>query len=110
MDSAHIAPDSRLAYGRKENPHDLFNRRASATGNWIPIGDRWVYGVARKWRRGEGVEPSGNNISRQAGFEDRWGHRAPSSSAPLFIKHLQRSSCKWSRLTAHILPTIFDFG
>src|SRR5271169_2660493 len=36
--------------------------------------------VRQPWRRGEGVEPSGNNISRQAGFEDRWGHRAPSSS------------------------------
>ena len=36
------------------------------------------------WRRGEGVEPSGNNISRQAGFEDRWGHRAPSSSALVY--------------------------
>ena len=36
--------------------------------------------VARWWRRGEGVEPSGDSISRQAGFEDRWGHRAPSSS------------------------------
>jgi hypothetical protein len=32
------------------------------------------------WRRGEGVEPSGKRIARQAGFEDRWGHRAPSSS------------------------------
>jgi hypothetical protein len=37
------------------------------------------------WRRGEGVEPSGNNISRQAGFEDRWGHRAPSSSVPCLL-------------------------
>ena len=34
----------------------------------------------KRWRRGEGVEPSGDSISRQAGFEDRWGHRAPSSS------------------------------
>ena len=42
------------------------------------------------WRRGEGVEPSGNNISRQAGFEDRWGHRAPSSSSPSFTKDLTR--------------------
>ena len=24
-----------------------------------------------QWRRGEGVEPSSDNISRQAGFEDR---------------------------------------
>jgi hypothetical protein len=32
------------------------------------------------WRRGEGVEPSGERNARQAGFEDRWGHRAPSSS------------------------------
>jgi hypothetical protein len=31
-------------------------------------------------RRGEGVEPSGERNARQAGFEDRWGHRAPSSS------------------------------
>ena len=33
-----------------------------------------------QWRRGEGVEPSGKRNTRQAGFEDRWGHRAPSSS------------------------------
>src|ERR1700688_1961922 len=39
----------------------------------------------KTWRRGEGVEPSGNNISRQAGFEDRWGHRAPSSSKYLIL-------------------------
>jgi hypothetical protein len=32
------------------------------------------------WRRGEGVEPSGNRNTRKSGFEDRWGHRAPSSS------------------------------
>ena len=38
------------------------------------------------WRRGEGVEPSGNNISRQAGFEDRWGHRAPSSSGLYLLR------------------------
>lgn len=34
------------------------------------------------YRRGEGVEPSGERNARQAGFEDRWGHRAPSSSKP----------------------------
>ena len=36
-------------------------------------------------RRGEGVEPSGERNTRQAGFEDRWGHRAPSSSKPYFL-------------------------
>ena len=35
-------------------------------------------------RRGEGVEPSGERNARQAGFEDRWGHRAPSSSTIRF--------------------------
>ena len=35
-------------------------------------------------RRGEGVEPSGERNARQAGFEDRWGHRAPSSSIDRF--------------------------
>jgi hypothetical protein len=33
----------------------------------------------------EGVEPSGKRIARQAGFEDRWGHRAPSSSSVYFL-------------------------
>ena len=37
-------------------------------------------------RRGEGVEPSGNRNSCQAGFEDRWGHRAPSSSSASFAR------------------------
>ena len=35
-------------------------------------------------RRWEGVEPSGERNARQAGFEDRWGHRAPSSSITRF--------------------------
>ena len=55
-------------------------------------------------RRGEGVEPSGDNISRQAGFEDRWGHRAPSSSSPYLLggygdPHNPQiaESCPWSK-------------
>jgi hypothetical protein len=44
--------------------------------------DSWRHKTdPQNWRRGEGVEPSGDSISRQAGFEDRWGHRAPSSSS-----------------------------
>jgi hypothetical protein len=44
--------------------------------------------IEKRWRRGEGVEPSGDSISRQAGFEDRWGHRAPSSSRLVSMLHL----------------------
>ena len=46
---------------------------------------RWKAVIARCRRRGEGVEPSGNRNGCQAGFEDRWGHRAPSSSTILPI-------------------------
>jgi hypothetical protein len=44
------------------------------------------------WRRGEGVEPSGNRNSCQAGFEDRWGHRAPSSSVLRYVRDFQNLS------------------
>ncbi len=58
---------------------------------------------AEYWRRGEGVEPSGNNISRQAGFEDRWGHRAPSSSESLIFSSLRRAG----RFAADLIPFCF---
>jgi hypothetical protein len=62
------------------------------------------------WRRGEGVEPSGNNISRQAGFEDRWGHRAPSSSRPYLLRGYGDLHNLQIAQSAHLLPTIFGFG
>ena len=45
--------------------------------------DKQAGGGPRR-RRWEGVEPSGERDARQAGFEDRWGHRAPSSSSADF--------------------------
>ena len=43
-------------------------------------GKRLVLGGVSRWRRGEGVEPSGRREARQAGFEDRPGHRTRSPS------------------------------
>lgn len=48
---------------------------------------RAEYLLFQRWRRGEGVEPSGERNARQAGFEDRWGHRAPSSSVKASGSH-----------------------
>src|SRR5271156_3488069 len=58
----------------------------SAVGTLVALRKKPPSNPALLWRRGEGVEPSGNNISRQAGFEDRWGHRAPSSSIPYSLR------------------------
>lgn len=52
-------------------------RSWDAYGAW----QKKPYFISSFRRRGEGVEPSGERNARQAGFEDRWGHRAPSSSA-----------------------------
>ena len=53
-------------------------------GTQMALGPKPQENQALLERRGEGVEPSGERNARQAGFEDRWGHRAPSSSILYF--------------------------
>jgi len=43
------------------------------------------------------------------GFEDRWV-RGPFLLRALFIRYLRRSAQSHARQSAHLLPTIFDFG
>src|SRR5579875_3172513 len=54
--------------------------RSRVSFRLLPASHTGLIPMEPRWRRGEGVEPSGERNARQAGFEDRWGHRAPSSS------------------------------
>ena len=65
-------------------------------------------------RRWEGVEPSGDNICRQAGFEDRWDHRAPSSSKSLILLTFCGFKCRKNsplcKRFVYVVVPFFTFG